>query len=69
MNRRTFVTTAASTALAWPISAHAQQNPMPVIGFLSGQSSDTFAHFADTFRQAHGEAGYVEGCNVAIEYR
>lgn len=69
MNRRTFLSTAASAAATRPIGARAQLNAMPVIGFLSGQSSETYAHFADTFRQALGEAGYVEGRNVAIEYR
>lgn len=69
MNRRTFLTTAAGVTIVWPIDARAQQDAIPVIGFLSGQSSDTYAYFADTFRQALGEAGYVEGRNVAIEYR
>jgi putative tryptophan/tyrosine transport system substrate-binding protein len=69
MNRRAFLTAAANAAMAWPTGARAQQNAIPVIGFLSGQSADTYAHFADTFRQALGEAGYVDGRNVAIEYR
>jgi putative ABC transport system substrate-binding protein len=55
-------------AVAWPLTARAQQ-PMPVIGFLSGLSSGNRPHLVESFRRGLGEAGYVAGQNIAVEYR
>jgi putative tryptophan/tyrosine transport system substrate-binding protein len=57
-----------STA-AWPLVARAQQPTVPVIGFVEGGSADAGADLVRAFRKVLGETGYVEGQNVAIEYR
>jgi putative tryptophan/tyrosine transport system substrate-binding protein len=69
MRRRNFIAGLASTTVAWPLAARAQQAAMPVIGFLSGGSSKGYQYLVAAFHDGLSESGYVEGQNLAIEYR
>jgi putative ABC transport system substrate-binding protein len=68
MRRRTFIAGLGSAA-AWPLAARAQRAALPVIGWLSAQSADDDSNRTVPFLQGLKEIGYVEGQNVAVEYR
>lgn len=68
IRRRKFIA-ALGSAVAWPLAARAQQATMPVIGWLFGVSSEAGQPTLAAFLKALGDAGYVEGRNIQIEYR
>jgi putative ABC transport system substrate-binding protein len=69
MRRREFLALASGVAVTWPFPARTQQLAMPVVGYLNARSAESDARFTTAFREGLKKTGYLEGRNVAIEYR
>src|SRR3981189_3765770 len=69
MRRREFVVCIGTVALAWPLVTRAQRTTIPFVGFLHSGSPNDRKHLIEAFRQGLKEGGYVDGQDVAIEYR
>ena len=67
--RRKLITLLGGVAAAWPLAARAQQSAIPIVGFLSTNQSAAVPHFTAAFREGIAEAGFIDGKNVAIEFR
>ena len=69
MRRRDFIALLGSSAVSWPLATHSQQVPLPVVGFLQGNSPETAKPYIEAFRRGLAESGFIEGQNVLVEYR
>ena len=69
MRRREFIKVVAGSVVVWPLAAHAQPAAMPIVGVLDSSSANEYAPFLVAFREGLHEAGFIEGRDVAIEYR
>jgi hypothetical protein len=68
-SRREFIGLLSGAAAGWPLAARAEQSSIPIIGFLSTNQSAAVPHFTAAFREGLAEAGFIDGKNVAIEFR
>ena len=69
MRRREFITLLGGAAAAWPLAAWAQQPGSPIVGFTSARGPEDSGYLVDAFRAGLAEGGFIEGQNVAIEFR
>ena len=69
VRRREFIALGIGASASWPMRLAAQQPPMPIVGYLGAESPERMALRLRAFRQGLGDSGYVDGRNVAIEYR